>query len=72
MRTVSEKYSRLTFILSVIGFIGSLGFYFGVLREVYSDQNTQEVIENLETENSKLKSQVEILIKQVDKCNDHE
>ncbi|MEZ4923073.1 MAG: hypothetical protein R2780_15765 [Crocinitomicaceae bacterium] len=72
MRTVSEKYSRLTFILSVIGFIGSLGFYFGVLREVYSDQNTQEVIENLETENSKLKSQVEILIKQVDDCNDHE
>lgn len=72
MRTVSEKYSRLTFILSVIGFIGSLGFYFGVLREVYSDQNTQEVIENLETENSKLKSQVEILIKQVDECNDHE
>ncbi len=72
MRTVSEKYSRLTFILSVIGFIGSLGFYFGVLREVYSDQNSQEVIENLETENSKLKSQVEILIKQVDDCNDHE
>lgn len=72
MKTVSEKYSRLTFILSVIGFIGSLGFYFGVLREVYSGQNTQEVIESLETENSKLKSQVEILIKQVDDCKGNE
>jgi len=65
-------YPRLTFRLSVIGFVGSLGFYFGVLREVYSDQNTQQVIENLETENSKLKSHVEILIKRVNDCKDDE
>jgi len=29
-------YSRLTFLLSVVGFIGSLGFYIGVLRQVYT------------------------------------
>lgn len=72
MKTVSEKYSRLTFILSVIGFIGSLGFYFGVLREVYSGQETEQVIENLETENQKLKSQVEVLIEKIDECHGNE
>lgn len=72
MKTVSEKYSRLTFILSVIGFIGSLGFYFGVLREVYSGQETEQVIENLETENQKLKSQVEVLIEKIDECQGNE
>lgn len=69
MKTVSEKYSRLTFILSVIGFIGSLGFYFGVLREVYSEENSMEVIEQLQSENRQLKAQINILIEE--KKNDH-
>lgn len=72
MRTVSEKYSRLTFILSLIGFVGSLGFYFGVLREVYSGEDTEQVIENLEAENQKLKTQVEVLIEKIDECKGNE
>ncbi len=37
----------MTFILSVIGFIGSLGFYVGVLRKVYlgEDNNQQKCLE---------------------------
>ena len=62
MKTVSEKYSRLTFILSVIGFIGSLGFYFGVLREVYSGEDDKIVIERLQNENEQLKNQIQLLI----------
>lgn len=64
MKTVSEKYSRLTFILSLIGFVGSLGFYFGVLREVYSGQDNKVVIEKLQRENEQLKKQVKILIEE--------
>lgn len=64
MKTVSEKYSRLTFILSVIGFIGSLGFYFGVLREVYSEEDDKIVIERLQNENEQLKIQIQLLIEE--------
>lgn len=64
MKTVSEKYSRLTFILSVIGFIGSLGFYFGVLREVYSGEDDKIVIERLQNENEQLKNQIQLLIEE--------
>jgi len=64
MKTVSEKYSRLTFILSVIGFIGSLGFYFGVLREVYSEEDDKIVIERLQNENEQLKNQIQLLIEE--------
>lgn len=52
------EYSRLTFILSVIGFIGSLGFYVGVLRQVYNPSNESEKIEQLEIENQQLKESI--------------
>ena len=60
----SEKYSKLTFILSVIGFVGSLGFYAGVLRQVYSGKDDRLVIEELRAENRELKHQVNLLIEQ--------
>ncbi|MBL4898598.1 MAG: hypothetical protein JKX76_03000 [Colwellia sp.] len=31
------NYTKLTFILSVLGFIGSLGFYFSVLKQITSE-----------------------------------
>lgn len=70
MNKQSEKYSRLTFILSVVGFVGSLGFYYGVLRKVYSEKDNKQIIENLEKENQQLKSQLGIMIKKVDNCNE--
>jgi|GEM_PF-5131749 len=50
-------YHKLNFLLSVIGFIGSLGFYYGVLRKVYADEEPKEKqrIEQLEKENRKLR-----------------
>lgn len=60
----TERYSKLTFILSVIGFIGSLGFYFGVLREVYSGNDEKKIIKQLQIENEQLKKQVKILIEE--------
>jgi len=61
------EYHRMTFILSVIGFIGSMAFYFGVLRQVYS-ADTSEVqkqkVEQLKEENNKLKQALRILIEE--------
>jgi len=48
-------YARLTFILSVLGFLGSIGFYIGVLREVYSPVKDKHKIEQLQIENQELK-----------------
>jgi type I restriction-modification system DNA methylase subunit len=60
-------YNKLTFILSVIGFIGSLGFYIGVLRQVYAQPKSTE-IELIRQENHQLKMQVDTLTKKVDEC----
>ena len=53
-------YHKLNFGLSVIGFIGSLGFYYGVLRKVYADQTPKEkqLIEALKKQNQELKKQL--------------
>lgn len=55
-------YARLTFILSFIGFLGSIGFYFGVLREVYSPARDKEQIEQLKEQNEQLQQTITILI----------
>lgn len=61
MKSKKIDYQRWTFILSVIGFIGSVGFYLGVLKQVYSsDENTQK-IQRLEVENAQLKQQIQKL-----------
>ena len=57
-------YARLTFILSVIGFLGSIGFYIGVLKQVYSPEPDQQKIEQLQTENQELKAALLVLIKE--------
>ena len=62
-------YARLTFILSVIGFLGSIGFYIGVLKQVYSPEPDQQKIEQLQTENQELKAALYVLIQEQ---NSHE
>lgn len=49
------EYHKATFILSVIGFIGSIGFYIGVLRQVYSPTKNEQKVEQLQRENLELK-----------------
>ena len=60
-KLVNIPYHKLNFILSVIGFIGSLSFYYGVLRKVYSDKepDQKQRIELLEKENKELKQKLE-------------
>ncbi|MBL4863138.1 MAG: hypothetical protein JKY09_09015 [Crocinitomicaceae bacterium] len=66
-------YSKMTFILSVIGFIGSLGFYTGVLREVYSKpDSTEAIVIELKRENEQLKSKVNDLTYETDKSKKDE
>jgi hypothetical protein len=54
-------YDKLNFGLSVIGFVGSLGFYYGVLRKVYADESStdRQRIEQLEKDNQWLRDQLE-------------
>ncbi len=61
MKKPNIPYNKLNFILSVIGFIGSLSFYYGVLRKVYSDKapDQKQRIELLEKENKELKQKLE-------------
>lgn len=60
MSTGRLPYDKLNFGLSVIGFIGSLGFYYGVLRKVYADEPATEKqrIEQLENDNRRLRQQL--------------
>ena len=61
----------MTFILSIIGFIGSIGFYLGVLKQVYATpDNIQIKVSELERENNQLKTQITVLTKMVDECQD--
>lgn len=55
-------YPKLTFRLSFIGFLGSIAFYLGVLRDLHNSPIDQaEVIEQLNSENQELKSQLDSL-----------
>lgn len=59
------NYSKLTFRLSVLGFIASLGFYLGVLRDLRpTEQKTQ--IEQLNNEKHRLENQVDLLIEKLE------
>ncbi len=65
MKKEKFSYTKMTFLLSVIGFIGSLGFYLGVLRQVYSSSTgSQDTIQELQIENERLKEQINILIEE--------
>ena len=64
-------YAKMTFILSLIGFIGSIGFYLGVLKQVYATpDNIQVEVTELERENKELKSQITLLTKMIDDCQE--
>lgn len=56
-------YEKINFLLSVVGFIGSIGFYIGVLAKVYRDDTP-----SLKDEIRYLKKQNTELIKQLDNC----
>ena len=40
MATKEFPYQKINFILSVLGFIGSIGFYYGVLRDLKAKAET--------------------------------
>lgn len=52
-----RPFDKYNFILSVIGFIGSLGFYYGVLSKVYEHDPEKQLIEQLKKENEFLKQE---------------
>lgn len=52
-----RPYDKYTFLLSVIGFIGSVGFYIGVLRQVSDSEPEKELIEVLKKENEYLRNE---------------
>ena len=58
-------YHRLTFILSVIGFIGSIGFYLGVLKQLYHPSSDRQQIEQLKQENQQLKESIYCLTEEL-------
>lgn len=57
MRT-RMPYEKWNFILQLIGFIGSIGFYIGVLREVSEENPDKQLIEELKHENQYLKREL--------------
>ena len=61
--TIKKKieYHKLTFYLSVVGFIGSVAFYLGVLKQVYSPEQNEQKIEQLQKENLELKETIKDL-----------
>lgn len=58
-------YHRLTFMLSVIGFIGSIGFYLGVLKQLYHPSSDRQQIEQLKEENQQLKESIYYLTEEL-------
>ncbi len=51
-------YQKYSFLLSFIGFIGSTGFYIGVLRDFKEKDPHRELVEELRNENEYLKHQI--------------
>ncbi|MBI3136041.1 MAG: hypothetical protein HYZ14_15295 [Bacteroidetes bacterium] len=67
MKKIKAKidYQRWTFFLSVIGFIGSIGFYVGVLNQVYDPDQDVEKMRVLEVENEKLHKTIFVLTEEL-------
>lgn len=51
-------YAKYSFLLSVIGFFGSIGFYIGVLRDFKEKDPHKELVEELRNENQFLRNQI--------------
>ena len=62
---VKMDYPKLTFRLSVIGFIASLGFYLGVLRDLRPTKEKAK-IEQLINEKQRLEQQVDLLTEKLE------
>lgn len=62
-------YPKLTFRLSVFGFIASIGFYLGVLRELKPTDDKIK-IEQLTQENERLENQVDLLMDKLENKKD--
>lgn len=63
LKIKNGDYPKVTFRLSVIGFIGSIGFYIGVLRDLGIDPiDKNREIENLRKENERLEDHIDLLI----------
>ena len=59
---VKIDYPKLTFRLSVIGFVGSIAFYLGVIRDLHENSPIEkDQIVELEQENEDLKKTVDSL-----------
>lgn len=60
MKKSTFPYQKINFVLSIIGFVGSLGFYYTILKKVYSDEKSKQElqIELLQKEISSLKVQL--------------
>lgn len=61
MKKANFPYAKVNFLLSVVGFVGSLSFYYGVLHKVYSDEDSQQKqrIEELQNENKRLRLELD-------------
>lgn len=57
-------YQKINFILSVIGFIGSIGFYYGVLKNMNNENPTKGEVAKLKREIRKLKRELDLAKKQ--------
>lgn len=53
------NYNKLNFGLSLIGFMGSLTFYFNVLKGVKETKPTEKIISELRAENLQLQKQLD-------------
>lgn len=68
IKDVKMDYPKLTFRLSVFGFIASIAFYFGVLRSLRPTEDKIR-IEQLTQENERLENQVDLLIEKSQKSD---
>lgn len=67
---VKVDYPKLTFRLSIFGFIASLAFYIGVLRDLaFQPVEKDHQIEQITKENKQLKEHVDLLINKLNEAN---
>lgn len=64
MTSEEFPYQKINFILSVIGFIGSLGFYYGVLKNMNNENPDKGEVNKLKGEIRKLKKELNLAKKQ--------
>ncbi len=62
------KYAKRTYVLAVIGFFGSMGFYFGVLQKVLQQPDDQIIITEQQQRIEQLEDQVHTLTNVIEDC----